>query len=61
MNQLARRTQILNDFKRESNGSFSTVYRALTEASRDAKSSKLSEDDVKKRIREMVEEEKRAS
>lgn len=58
MNQLARRTQILDDFKKESKGSFSAVYRAMIAASKDAQSSKLKEEDVKKYIRKIIEEEK---
>lgn len=58
MNTFARRDQILNDFRKESNGSFSAVYRAMSELSTEKKTSKLDEQEVKARIREIIKEQR---
>lgn len=58
MNSFARRDQILEGFQRESKGSFSAVYRALSELSTEKQSSKLSEKEVKARIRSILDEKK---
>lgn len=54
MNTFARRDQLLEDFTKESKGSFSAVYRALSEAAKAAGSDTLDEADVKHRIQEII-------
>ncbi|QND51536.1 hypothetical protein HB779_06185 [Phyllobacterium sp. 628] len=58
MNAYARRDKILEDLQRESGGSFSAVYRAMTELSREKKTSELNTDEVKARIRAIMAGEK---
>lgn len=60
MNAFARRDQILDEFRRASNGSFSVVYRALTEISSEKKTADLTTEDVKGRIREIVKQQEPA-
>lgn len=54
MNTFAHRDQILDEFRRESNGSFAVVYRALSELSTEKKTSDLDSNDVKARIRAIM-------
>lgn len=54
MNTFARRDHLLEEFTKESKGSFSTVYRALSEVAKENKSGTLKEDDVRARIKEIV-------
>ncbi|TPI81083.1 hypothetical protein [Mesorhizobium sp. B2-8-9] len=59
MNTFIRRDKIVNELRRESKGSFVTLYRALVEAAGDPSTkhngdTTLSEDAVKNRIRAIV-------
>ncbi|TRC82676.1 hypothetical protein FJV80_20355 [Mesorhizobium sp. WSM4310] len=61
MNTFIRRDKIVNELRRESRGSFVTLYRALVEAAGDTSAkhngdTTLSEDAVKSRIRAIVKE-----
>jgi uncharacterized protein (DUF302 family) len=56
MNTFARRDKILADFQKESQGSFSIVYRALSEISNEKGTDVLKEEDVKDRIRKLINE-----
>jgi hypothetical protein len=54
MNTYARRDKLLDDFQKAANGSFSAVYRALTELSSHKRSPDLKAEEVTKRIKEIV-------
>jgi hypothetical protein len=54
MNAFAYRDKILDELRRESNGSFSVVYRALSEAAKAQNDKKLDVEDVKRRIRDII-------
>lgn len=61
MNTFVRRDKIVDELRRESKGSFVTLYRALVDASNHPSAQHngdtiLSEDEVKKRIRALVKE-----
>ena len=55
MATLSRRDRILNELRKESNGSFATVYRALTQVSSENNSNILREKDVFGRIKKIME------
>lgn len=56
MNTFAHRDQLLDEFRRASNGSFTVVYRALSELSTEKKTTHLDEKDVKARIDKIMKE-----
>ncbi|MBY8916539.1 hypothetical protein KUG85_14435 [Nitratireductor sp. L1-7-SE] len=57
MNAFARRDQILDEFRREAKGSFSVVYRALSQLATEKQSLKLEEKEVRERIKKIMSEE----
>ncbi|WP_417670625.1 hypothetical protein [Roseibium sp.] len=48
------RDNLLREFRKEAKGSFSAVYKALTEESVKRQSSSLQKDDVKNRIKTII-------
>ncbi len=60
MTGLSRRERLLRELSKESNGSFATVYRALSEVSSEEKSSSIKEDDVRNRIKSLLKSERPA-
>ena len=58
MNTFARRDKIMDEFRRESRGSFSVVYKALADLSNEKRTATLNAEDVKNRIREILNEKK---
>ena len=57
MNAFAYRDKVLDELRRESNASFSVVYRALSEAAKaknETQDKKLDVEDVKRRIRAII-------
>ncbi|MER9351207.1 hypothetical protein [Mesorhizobium sp. M7A.F.Ca.US.010.02.1.1] len=58
MNAFAYRDKVLDELRRESNASFSVVYRAMSEAAKanHEKDKNLDVEDVKRRIRAIIRE-----
>jgi len=63
MNAFAYRDKVLDELRRESHGSFSVVYRAMSEASnaRGGQNGQLDVEDVKERIRQIIREDESAN